>query len=409
MKILLINHYAGSIRHGMEYRPFYLCREWVRLGHEVTIAAATRAHVRTESPEAIGDVSEEQIEGIRYLWFRTPGYHGNGVRRAMNMFAFTFQLARYQRLLAASCEGGAVIASSTYPLDAYPGWQIARRARARFVFEVHDLWPLTLIELGGMSRFHPFIMLLQRAENFAYQKANAVVSILPNAEGHMRSQGLAPGKFVPIPNGIDSDEWTANEMDIPAEHRAVIDAARKKGHSVLMYAGAHGVANALDYILRAAEQLRDQPVTLVLVGKGPDKVALQELSSRLGLENVVFLPSVSKNSIPALLHTADFLIISMQRCSLYRFGISPNKLFDYMASGRPIIQAAEAANDLVTESGCGLTIPPADPDAIAMAIRRMLLLSDAERTEMGMRGRAYVLSRHTYPVLANQFLQVLGA
>src|SRR5690606_27750505 len=92
MKILLINHYAGSLRHGMEYRPFYLSREWVRLGHEVTIAAATNAHVRTVPPAANGDVTEEEIDGVRYLWFNTPGYQGNGVRRAINMFAFTGQL-----------------------------------------------------------------------------------------------------------------------------------------------------------------------------------------------------------------------------------------------------------------------------------------------------------------------------
>lgn len=409
MRILLINHYAGSLRHGMEYRPFYLSREWARLGHEVTIAAASFAHVRTEEPVMEGDVTEEEIEGIRYLWFRTPRYHGNGVRRAMNMFAFTRQLARYREMLSERCEGGAVIASSTYPLDAYPGRWIAKRAKARFVFEVHDLWPLTLIELGGMSRFHPFIVLLQRAETYAYRHADCVVSMLPDAEGHMRSHGLEAGKFYHVPNGIDATEWSDGEDDIPLEHREVVAAARHKGHMVAMYAGAHGIANALECLIHAAAKLKDLPVTVVLVGKGPDKPALQQLARDLGLTNVLFLPSVKKSSIPALLRTADFLIISMQRCSLYRFGISPNKLFDYMMAGKPIIQAAEASNDLVTDSGCGITIPPSDPQAMANAVRRLMALNDAERTGMGMKGNAYVNSRHTYPVLAKTFLKLLGA
>lgn len=409
MKILLINHYAGSLRHGMEYRPFYLSREWVRLGHEVTIAAATNAHVRTVAPAASGDVTEEEIDGVRYLWFNTPGYQGNGVRRAINMFAFTRQLARHRRMLAERCEGGAVIASSTYPLDAYPGNRIAQQANARFVFEVHDLWPLTLIELGGMSRFHPFIALLQHAENFAYRKADAVVSMLPNAEVHMRSHGLEAGKFVHIPNGIDVGEWSSGGCDIPAEHQEVLNAARRKGHAVAIYAGAHGVANALECLIHAAAELREEPLTIALVGKGPDRPALQQLAGQLGLKNVVFLPSVKKNAIPALLRTADFLVISMQRCSLYRFGISPNKLFDYMMSGKPVVQAAEAANDMVTDSGCGITLPPGDPGALAAAIRQLMALSETERAEMGRRGQAYVASRHAYPVLAEQFLQVLGA
>ena len=177
---------------------------------------------------------------------------------------------------------------------------------------------------------------------------------------------------------------------------------------VAMYAGAHGIANALECLIHAAAKLKDLPVTVVLVGKGPDKPALQQLARDLGLTNVLFLPSVKKSSIPALLRTADFLIISMQRCSLYRFGISPNKLFDYMMAGKPIIQAAEASNDLVTDSGCGITIPPSDPQAMANAVRRLMALNDAERTGMGMNGNAYVNSRHTYPVLAKTFLKLLG-
>ena len=409
MQILLINHYAGSLRHGMEYRPFYLSREWVRLGHDVTIAAASCAHVRTVAPQVSGDVTEEKIDGVRYLWFRTPGYRGNGLRRAVNIFAFTGQLLRHRKLLASKCRDGAVIASSTYPLDAFPGRRIARSARARLIFEVHDLWPLSLTELGGMSRFHPFVALLQVAEDFAYRCADGVVSLLPKAEGHMRRHGLAPGRFVCIPNGVETGEWEARPGTLPAPYSEVLGTAKAGGGFTVLYAGAHGIANALDCVIRAAAMLRGRAVTFVLVGQGPEKASLQRLASGQGMANVVFLPPVGKRHIPALLSAADALLISWQRRPIYRFGISPNKLIDYMMAGKPIIQAVDAGNDMVSESGCGFTVPPEDPAAIADAVIRLMNLSAAERAEMGARGHSYVLARHDYRVLAKQFLEVLGA
>src|SRR5581483_8150887 len=228
MDILLINHYAGSVKHGMEYRPFYLAREWRRLGHRVTIAAASNSHVRTSAPSISGSVTEEEIEGIRYLWFRTPAYQGNGIKRAANMLAFTWQLLRHRNLLACRCQHGAVIASSTYPLDAVPGRYVARRSRAKFIFEVHDLWPLSPIQLGNMSPSHPFIQLLQAAENFAYRGADAVVSILPKAQDHMREHGLKEGRFFHIPNGIDVSEWHSDRAAIPVSHRDALTKLREK-------------------------------------------------------------------------------------------------------------------------------------------------------------------------------------
>ena len=406
MNILLINHYAGSLIHGMEFRPFYLSREWVRRGHNVTIAAASSSHVRTTPPAVNGDITEEEIEGVKYLWFRTPLYEGNGIKRAVNMLSFTAQLMRNRDLLSIRCRDGAVIASSTYPLDVFPAKRIARSGNAKLVFEVHDLWPLSPIELGGMPRWHPFIALLQIAENFAYKHSDVVVSLLPYAEAHMRRHGLAKGKFVHIPNGIDSSEWADHTL-LPQEHQAVFDAASDRGHSTVVYAGAHGVANALDSIIQAANLLRELPVTTILVGQGPEKPRLERMVFEMGLTNVFFLPPVKKSVIPAILHSAGLLIIGGQPCSLYRFGISPNKLIDYMMAGRPIIQAIAAGNDMVNEARCGVSVEPGNPEAIAGAVLTLAALPQFEREAMGARGKAYVLKSHDYGMLGARFLQVL--
>jgi glycosyltransferase involved in cell wall biosynthesis len=407
MDILLINHYAGSVRHGMEYRPFYMGREWTRMGHRVTIAAASCSHVRTVAAAIDGALSEESVEGVRYLWFKTPPYAGNGARRALNMFAFVGQLFRHVDRLAEICARGAVIASSTYPLDMLPAAAIARAAHARLAFEVHDLWPLSPMELGGMSPFHPFILLMQSAENFAYRHAQKVISMLPKAAPHMRRHGLAAGKFVHVPNGIDAGEWLSDAAELPGEHREALAKIKRNGGFAVVYAGAHGLANALDSVVRAADFLRDTAATIVLVGQGPEKPGLQELAAGLNLQNVLFLPPVKKKAIPTLLAEAGALVISLRRTPLFRFGISPNKLIDYMMAGKPVIQAVDAGNDMVMESGCGISVPPEDPRAIAGAIVQLMRLTSAERAEMGARGRGYALARHDYRVLAKDFIEAL--
>uniref|UniRef100_UPI00286B7996 glycosyltransferase n=1 Tax=Roseateles sp. TaxID=1971397 RepID=UPI00286B7996 len=175
MKILLINHYAGSPQHGMEFRPFYLAREWRRAGHQVLILAASESHVRSTQPQAGG----QTIAGVAYVWYGTPAYAGNGFGRLRNIWSFCRQLWNDADALAENFQPDVVIASSTYPMDIWPARRIAKKARAKLVYEVHDLWPLSPIELSGMSPRHPFAMLCQKAENEAYRDADVVVSMLP--------------------------------------------------------------------------------------------------------------------------------------------------------------------------------------------------------------------------------------
>jgi glycosyltransferase involved in cell wall biosynthesis len=179
-----------------------------------------------------------------------------------------------------------------------------------------------------------------------------------------------------------------------------------QGRFVVGYAGAHGLANALETLVAAAERLRSEPVSVVLVGQGPEKVSLQERASHLGPETIRFLPPVPRAAIPTLLATMDALFIGLKRSPLFRFGISPNKLMDYMAAAKPVILAIQAGNDMVGESGCGLSVPPENSEALAVAIRRLMTIPRDERLAMGARGREYVVARHDYRVLARKFLDV---
>jgi glycosyltransferase involved in cell wall biosynthesis len=408
MNILLINHYAGSVRHGMEYRPYYLAREWVRLGHRVTIVASSESHIRSQAP-ALGGTARlrETIDGIDYVWLATPPYRGNGAARVRNMLAFVLRLWREGPQLAAALAPDVVIASSTYPLDIWPAHRIARRAGARLLFELHDLWPLSPMELGGHSRWHPFIMLLQAAENFACRRADAVVSILPRVREHLEAHGMAPDKLHLVPNGVDPDEWQDGrraDAALPPALGQTLDALHTQGKFVVGYAGTHGISNALGTLLEAAARLQGSPVAVVLVGSGPEKPALLRRAAELGLANVHFFDPVPKAQVPALLRRFDLAYIGWRRQPLYRFGISPNKLIDYMMAARPVLHAVEAGNNPVADAGCGLTVAPEDPQAVADGILALQALGRDGRAALGQRGRAFALANHTYPVLGQRFL-----
>jgi glycosyltransferase involved in cell wall biosynthesis len=405
LNILLINHYAGSIRHGMEFRPYYLAREWVRLGHRVRIVASSHSHIRATAPQLEGrDRLDEQIDGIEYTWLATPPYCGNGLARVRNMGAFVSRLLRDQARLAAEVKPDVVIASSTYPLDIWPAHRIARGAGARLVYEVHDLWPLSPMELGGYSKWHPFIMLLQAAENFACRRSDAVISILPKVREHLEAHGMAPHKLHVVPNGTDPAEWMSTLEQLPPALEQQLTTLRERGRFIVGYAGTHGVSNAMGTLLEAAALVRNEPVDFVLVGTGPDKPALQQQAARMELHNVHFFEPIAKRQVPALLARFDVAYMGWQRQPLYRFGIAPNKLIDYMMAGCPILHGVEAGNDPVADAGCGLTVAPEDPHAVAAGIDALRALPPGRLAELGRRGRAFALANHTYPVLGQRFL-----
>jgi glycosyltransferase involved in cell wall biosynthesis len=395
----------------MEYRPFYLAREWVRTGHEVRIVAAAYSHVRRKQPSIDGVCIRqrhiEYIDGIEYAWYPTPQYRGNGVGRAVNILAFLRQVWADAKRIADEFRPDFVIASSTYPLDIWIAKRLVRISRSKLIFEVHDLWPLSPIELGGMSPRNPFIRLCQWAENTAYRDADTVISMLPKIHNYMAEQGLDLSKLYIVPNGISPDDWDDNAQPLSADFATYFLSAHDSGHMIVGYAGAHGRPNALGTLLDAAKLLKGKPFRFVLVGDGNEKAHLCFRVANEGLNNVKMFSATPKTQIPALLHEFDVAYIGLRNQPLFRFGVSPNKLIDYMMAAKPIMFAINAGNDPVTEAACGLSLPPESPQAIADALLKLASMSYAERKAMGLRGQAYAQAHHAYPVLARNFLSYI--
>ncbi len=410
MNILYLDHYAGSPTLGMEYRPYYLAREWVRSGHRVQMLGASFSHVRSRQPACDAPAGappwlcgDERIDGIDYRWYATPPYQGNGLGRVRNIWAFLRAVWADTERLVAVFKPDAVIASSTYPMDIWVARRIGRRCGAKLVFEVHDLWPLSPIELSGMSPRHPFALLCSAAEGAAYRDADVVVSMLPKVHAYMASRGLDLRKLHIVPNGITLDEWQGT----PPPLREDVAAALAGAGTLVGYAGSMGLPNALDTLLDAAALLRGEPLRFVLVGGGHEQARLAQRVVNEGLSNVTLLPPIPKAQIPSFLAAVDIAYIGWQRVPIYRFGIAPNKLMDYMMAGCAVLHSVAAGNDPVAEAGCGLTVAPESPAAVADGLRRLAALPAAQRRALGARGRAFVQAHHAYPVLAARFLEAM--
>ncbi len=407
MNIFLINHYAGSPEMGMEYRPYYLAKEWIKLGHSVTILAASFSHLRTKNPDFDEKIKIEQRDGIEFIWIKTPSYSGNGIGRIRNMFSFIKQTLYKASYFVKEFNPDVVIASSTYPSDNYVARKIAKLSGAKYIYEVHDLWPLSPMELGNMSKYHPFIMTMQHAESFAYRKADAVISLLPETKEHMVSIGLNPKKWYHIPNGIVVNEWHNINNPVPAVHQKVFDKLRNEHKIIIGYAGGHAISNSLNTLIETARLLKNEnDLAFVLVGDGNEKRNL--MNQAKDLKNVIFLDPVPKKSIPELLEHMDILFIGWNKSSLYRFGISPNKIFDYMMASKPIIHAVNAPNTFVHDANCGIAVEAENPHEIVDAILKLKNLPKSKLEQMGQNGCKFVTKYHDYRILAQQFIEIIN-
>ncbi|MCB6607637.1 glycosyltransferase family 4 protein [[Clostridium] symbiosum] len=402
MNILLINHYAGSPEMGMEFRPYYLAREWVKIGYHVRIVAGDYSHLRVKNRKINKDFQKETIDGIDYYWLKTGDYKGNGARRAFTMFRFVGKLWLNAGKIAMEWKPDVVIASSTYPLDTYAAQKIAKKAGAKLIHEVHDMWPATLYEVGGMSRKNPFVVLMQKAEDSAYRYSDKVVSLLPFAKEYMVNHGMRPDKFMYISNGIVEAEWS-NAEKLPEKHKNFLAEKRAEGKFIVGYFGGHAISNALDTLLDAAKQIEDSSVVFVLVGNGVEKERLCLRKQEEKIDNLFFLPPVPKKSVPELLKFFDCIYIGAKDSPLYRFGICMNKIFDSMMGEKPIICAITTPESPIEQYKCGIAINSGDERRIAQSVLEIKGMSIEVRNSIGRNGREAALKKFTYKKLAADF------
>jgi len=393
--IWIVNQYASTPEAGMGGRHYYLAKNLVRMGYKVYLVASAYTHLLREPKVFSEPFMIEKVEGINFVWVNMPIYKdAHDKKRVLGWFIFAWRLLDLPKVIKDKPD--AILGSSPSLVVSLATNRLAKKYNARLGFEVRDIWPLTLVELGGYSKKNLFIRLLQWIEDKAYMDADIVFSNLPNAVEHMVMRGMEREKFRWIPNGFDIDEVSQKE---PLEESIISKIPKDK--FVVGYTGTFGVANALCYFIEAAKMMQEQDVDVVfvLVGRGKEEKALKEMAK--GLINVIFIEPIGKKQVQSMLGLFDVCYIGLTKDPLFKFGVSPNKLFDYFYSAKPILYAIDSADyKPVYSTNSGIEIESENPNAIVDGILKLKSMSDEERTELGKNGNKYALKHHDYSKLA---------
>ena len=398
MRVWLINHYAVPPSEPGGTRHYNLARELIRSGHDVTVIASNLNHATGMRINCANGklCTFDKFGEVPFLLLRVPAYRSK-MTRLWNMFVFAFEVwsgLGSQRMRKPDI----VIGSSVTLLAAFAAERLARRLGVPFVLEIRDLWPQTLIDMG-MRPYHPAVVGFGMIERYLYRNADKIVTLLPNASEYMVPRGARLEDITWIPNGVNVELMPFPHIPTPPHDAFTV-----------MYAGFHGLSDDLDSVLDAAAILNKEAFgrfCFRFVGDGPNKRELQRKVATENIANVVFDDPVPKREMFSILQEADAFIIASKKTDLYRYGISPNKLHEYMAAARPTIVAGNSHNNPIAEAAAGISVAPEDSRAIARAAETLAALPIDERWKMGLRGRQYIEEHHDFSLLASRLEQVL--
>jgi glycosyltransferase involved in cell wall biosynthesis len=404
VRILVVHQYylQPGEPGGSRFNEF--ARLWSDAGHQVTVVAGTVNYNTSKSPERYrGRWTTRELDGQVTVWrCHVPESYGRSFLGRMWAF-FAFTLSATTAVLR--CERPDVVIATSPPLvTAVPGWVAAVRHGARLIFEIRDLWPESAITTGVLKAGSLLTRLLYALERWGCRRADKVNVLTPAFRDDLIKRGLAPAeKIVFVPNGADLDLFEPKPPE-PALRQSL----GWDDRFVVMYAGAHGRANAIGQLVDAALLLKDRPDILIAsVGDGPERKRHEERAKSLGLTNLIFHGAQPKERMPELVNACDVGAAVLQDNPTF-LTVYPNKVFDYMACEKPTLLAIDGvARKLVCDDAqAGLFAPPEKPELLAAAIRK-LADDPAGRAEMGRRGRVWVVANAGRNGLSQRYLGIM--
>lgn len=381
-------------------RPFMIMRELVGMGHRCLILTSDSSHLAT-CPDLKGRPYLTSIaDGVELCWIRTLKYQGaKSFRRILSWLDFEWQLWRVPK--DEFPRPDVVIVSSLSLLTILNGLLMRRRYGCRLIFEVRDIWPLTIVEEGGFSRYNPFVVALAIVERLAYRRADVLVGTMPNLQQHV-VEVLGRSRPVHcIPMGVD-ESMIGKAQALPQQY----DATHIPWDKFLVcYTGAIGISNALDTLLTCAREMRDRPeIHFLIVGEGGLRSHYQAMCA--DLPNVSFPPVVPQDMVQSLLARCDLLYFAVHPSKVWNYGQSLNKVIDYMLAGKPIVASYTGFPSMINEAKCGSFVPAGDAEALRNEIVRYADMPADARATIGAAGRTWLLNNRRYRGLAEEYLRL---
>ena len=358
-KIWILNHYATNMFFEGAGRHHSFAKYLTRMGYEVTIFCANVVHNR-EDVININDNSlfcdKEGQDGVNYTFIKTRPYTGNGLERIKNMFDYLINVKKVaKKKIQEGIGPDIIIASSVHPLALVAGIQIGRKSNVPCICEIRDIWPLSLVEFGIIKEESLINIFLQKLELWTYRKADKIIFTMEGGQRYIADMGwskLIPNeKVLYLNNGVDLDLYNANKLNSFDDED--LDNNKKK----FIYAGSIGLTDKLDRLVEVAKKCQQEglcDVQFLVYGSGSEKERLENLCISLELKNIVFKGRVSKDQIPYVLSKSYANVFFLENYRIYKYGISLNKLFEYLAAGKPIIVNRKFGYNNI-QNVCGFT------------------------------------------------------
>ncbi len=381
-------------------RGYLLMREIARMGHE-TVIITSDANQLAKVPKMSEPYLFEHVDGIQLCWVRTFKYSvAKSMRRIVSWLDFEWRLLRLPKDKLPAPD--VVVVSSLSLLTILNGFLLRWHYKCRLIFEIRDIWPMTIIEEGGFSPRNPFVLVLALIEKLGYRYADAIVGTMPNLGEHVANTLGQPRLTHCIPMGVDGASISGNEP-LPSDY---VLQYLPKGKFVVAHVGAIGITNALDTFLDCAQAMSsDNRIHFLLVGEGDLREQYQRKYAHL--ENLTFAPKVAKQMVQSVLSHCDVLYFSVHTSNVWRYGQSLNKVIDYMLSGKPVVASYTGYPSMINEAQCGTYVPAGDVEALRVELLRYASMDVLEREAIGDRGREWVLRYRSYQTLAQNYLPIL--
>lgn len=381
-------------------RGYLLMKELAQMGHKVVIITSDSNQLAAP-PHLGSDYLFQEVDGIVLCWVRTMKYTvAKSVRRILSWLHFEWRLLWLPMNMLPKPD--VIVVSSLSLLTIFNGFWWRVRYKCRLVFEIRDIWPLTITEEGGFKPSNPFVWGLGVVERLGYKYADAIVGTMPNLGEHVSNVLGFPRPTHCIPMGVDESMFTAPAA-LPVGYEEV---NFPKNKFIVAHVGSIGITNALDTFLECAEAMQTNPyIHFLVVGDGDLREAYRTKYAHL--VNLTFAPRVAKTMVQSVLYKCDLLYFSVHVSKVWLYGQSLNKVIDYMMAGKPVVASYTGFPSMIDEANCGSYVPAGDVSALRQVVDRYAQLSEQERRLIGMRGKTWLLENRQYSKLAADYLDIM--
>lgn len=393
--VWILNHYASVMFFDKGGRHYNFAKYLKHAGYDPTVFCCNAKHNKAETYFPDMALWQEYMAdeiSVPFIFVQGRTYEGNGKQRVLNMIDFYRNVKKTAKEYAKlHGKPDVIYASSVHPLTLVAGIQLAKKFGVKCICEVRDLWPQSIVEFSTrLKKNNPLICLLYHGEKWIYQKADALIFTMEGAYNYIIEQGwekkIPQEKVHYINNGVDLDNFDLHVRQDTIKDPDLNETSRFR----VTYAGSIRQANNVGLIVGCAEKLRDFPdIQFLIYGSGPDADYWRQYCIERNIKNCIFKGEVKRQVVPYILSQSNLNLLNYDQkiVKIFRYGSSQNKMFEYLASGKPLLANAKIAYTPIEKYHCGLSQALQDADAYAQAILSIYHLSEEEREQMGNNAR----------------------